>query len=88
MIYIRIFNIFKQKNVILFQVVEEALENARQGRSCIIIAHRLSTIQNADCIIAMKNGKVVERGTHQELLKMQGVYHLLHKRQAGAMINN
>lgn len=79
---------FSHRNVLLFQVVEEALENARHGRSCIIIAHRLTTIKNADCIIAMKNGKVAEMGTHQELLRMQGLYYLLHQKQAGSMINN
>ncbi|XP_075683763.1 ATP-dependent translocase ABCB1-like [Rhinoderma darwinii] len=59
------------------KVVQEALDKAREGRTCIVIAHRLSTIQNADKIAVIQNGKVVEQGTHQQLLQMNGVYHSL-----------
>jgi len=45
------------------QVVQEALEVARQGRTCIAIAHRLSTIQNSDVIAVVEDGKVVDKGT-------------------------
>ncbi|KAG1668332.1 Multidrug resistance protein 1 [Nymphon striatum] len=69
------------------KIVEEALEKARKGRSCILIAHRLSTVQNADCIISLKNGHVVEMGTHKELLKQKGFYYLLHQRQALSVID-
>ena len=51
------------------------LVQARQGRTTIVIAHRLSTIQGADIIAAFANGKVVERGTHSQLLQMRGVYY-------------
>ncbi|XP_075683762.1 ATP-dependent translocase ABCB1-like [Rhinoderma darwinii] len=59
------------------KVVQEALDKAREGRTCIVIAHRLSTIQNADKIAVIQNGKVVEQGTHQQLLQMKGVYYSL-----------
>jgi len=48
---------------------------ARQGRTTIVIAHRLSTIKGADIIAAFGNGKVVEKGTHSQLLQMRGVYY-------------
>ncbi|RXM28403.1 Multidrug resistance protein 1 [Acipenser ruthenus] len=59
------------------KIVQEALDNAREGRTCIVVAHRLSTIQNADKIAVFQNGQVVELGTHQQLLSKQGVYHAL-----------
>ncbi|XP_072010362.1 ATP-dependent translocase ABCB1 isoform X10 [Engystomops pustulosus] len=65
------------------KVVQEALDKAREGRTCIVIAHRLSTIQNADKIAVIQDGKVVELGTHQQLLQMKGVYHSLVTIQLG-----
>ncbi|XP_075443556.1 ATP-dependent translocase ABCB1 isoform X1 [Ascaphus truei] len=65
------------------RVVQDALDQARKGRTCIVIAHRLSTIQNADKIAVIQNGKVVEQGTHQQLLKMEGVYYSLVTIQLG-----
>ncbi|KAL1777610.1 multidrug resistance protein 1 isoform X2, partial [Sigmodon hispidus] len=56
------------------KVVQEALDKAREGRTCIVIAHRLSTIQNADLIVVIQNGKVKEYGTHQQLLAQKGIY--------------
>uniref|UniRef100_A0A183E0J9 Bile salt export pump n=1 Tax=Gongylonema pulchrum TaxID=637853 RepID=A0A183E0J9_9BILA len=56
------------------EVVQEALDRACSGRTCIVIAHRLSTIQNADQIVVIKDGTVAEAGTHQELLQMKGLY--------------
>ncbi|KAK6019454.1 ABC transporter, ATP-binding protein, partial [Ostertagia ostertagi] len=56
------------------RVVQEALEKARQGRTCVIIAHRLSSIQNADHIVVIKDGMVEEQGTHQQLLAREGLY--------------
>ena len=55
-------------------VVQEALDKARSGRTTIVIAHRLSTIQNADLIIAIKDGQVSEMGTHAELIQQKGLY--------------
>uniref|UniRef100_A0A8B9N1S1 p-glycoprotein n=1 Tax=Accipiter nisus TaxID=211598 RepID=A0A8B9N1S1_9AVES len=59
------------------KIVQEALDKAREGRTCIVIAHRLSTIQNADKIAVVQNGKVVEQGTHQQLLAEKGIYYSL-----------
>ncbi|ETN84287.1 ABC transporter, ATP-binding protein [Necator americanus] len=56
------------------KIVQEALEKAREGRTCIVIAHRLSSIQNVDLIIVLKDGKVEESGTHQQLLANEGLY--------------
>lgn len=66
---------------IFLQVVQEALDRARAGRTSVVIAHRLSTIQNADCILVIHNGKVAEEGTHSELIALKGFYYRLHKAQ-------
>uniref|UniRef100_A0A8D1LFP3 Multidrug resistance protein 1 n=1 Tax=Sus scrofa TaxID=9823 RepID=A0A8D1LFP3_PIG len=66
------------------KVVQEALDKAREGRTCIVIAHRLSTIQNADLIVVIQNGKVQEYGTHQQLLAQKGIYFSMVSVQAGA----
>ncbi|XP_053289020.1 ATP-binding cassette, sub-family B (MDR/TAP), member 4 [Pleuronectes platessa] len=65
------------------KVVQEALDQASKGRTCIIVAHRLSTIQNADRIAVLQGGVVVEQGTHQQLLAKRGVYHMLVTTQMG-----
>ena len=59
------------------RLVQDALENMMKNRTSVVIAHRLSTIQNADHIIVMKQGKMVEQGKHQELLDKKGVYYSL-----------
>uniref|UniRef100_A0A8C0FLU4 ABC-type xenobiotic transporter n=1 Tax=Bubo bubo TaxID=30461 RepID=A0A8C0FLU4_BUBBB len=66
------------------KIVQEALDKAREGRTCIVIAHRLSTIQNADKIAVVQNGKVVEQGTHQQLLAEKGIYYSLVNVQSGS----
>ncbi|XP_036846632.1 phosphatidylcholine translocator ABCB4 isoform X2 [Manis javanica] len=65
------------------KIVQEALDKAREGRTCIVIAHRLSTIQNADLIVVFQNGKVKEHGTHQQLLAQKGIYFSMVSVQAG-----
>uniref|UniRef100_A0AC11BAK3 Uncharacterized protein n=1 Tax=Ovis aries TaxID=9940 RepID=A0AC11BAK3_SHEEP len=65
------------------KVVQEALDKAREGRTCIVIAHRLSTIQNADSIVVFQNGRIKEHGTHQQLLAQKGIYFTMVSVQAG-----
>ena len=59
------------------KVVQEALEAAQEGRTSITIAHRLSTVMGADVIFVIDKGTVAESGTHNELLALNGVYHML-----------
>ena len=61
--------------------MQEALDKASIGRTTLIIAHRLSTIHHADSIVVICKGRIVERGTHQQLLALKGIYHALHKAQ-------
>ncbi|XP_035989740.1 ATP-dependent translocase ABCB1 [Fundulus heteroclitus] len=65
------------------KVVQDALDQASKGRTCIVVAHRLSTIRNADRIAVFQGGVVVEQGTHQQLLAKKGVYHMLVTTQLG-----
>lgn len=64
-------------------MVQEALDKAKVGRTCITIAHRLTTIQDADVICVLNKGKIVEQGSHNELLALRGLYHNLHQMQRG-----
>ena len=64
------------------KLVQEALENMMKNRTSIVIAHRLSTIQNADIIVVMQRGEIVEQGTHQELLAKNGMYKRLVEMQS------
>lgn len=59
------------------RLVQEALDRASEGRTTIVIAHRLSTIRNADNIVVMAKGKIVEQGTHEELMNLNSVYQSL-----------
>ncbi|MFC4075859.1 ABC transporter ATP-binding protein [Salinithrix halophila] len=63
--------------------IREALDRIRKGRTTIAIAHRLSTIQDADLILVLHRGEIVERGTHQELLAKRGLYHKMYRLQQG-----
>ncbi len=60
------------------QVIQKALSRLLHGRTAFVIAHRLSTIINADCIVVVDEGKIIEQGTHHELLEQEGVYHKLY----------
>lgn len=62
-------------------LVQEAIENLMKDRTTIVIAHRLSTVQNVDRILVLKEGRIVQSGTHEELLTQQGVYKMLYDLQ-------
>jgi ABC-type multidrug transport system fused ATPase/permease subunit len=64
-------------------VIQAALRRLLQGRTAIIIAHRLSTVRAADCLFVIKDQGIVERGAHDELMALDGVYADLHRRQMG-----
>ena len=61
--------------------VQQAIENLMENRTTVVIAHRLSTIRNADRICVMEEGRIVEEGTHEELLLLEGRYSQLHALQ-------
>ncbi|KAI6184938.1 Multidrug resistance protein pgp-3 [Aphelenchoides bicaudatus] len=63
------------------KLVQESLERASHNKTCIIIAHRLSTIQHADLIVVLKDGRIVEQGSHLELMTAKGVYQRLVQKQ-------
>ncbi|KAM3965965.1 multidrug resistance protein homolog 49 [Aphomia sociella] len=65
------------------KIVQEALDRASEGRTCLIIAHRLATIQNADMICVLDRGIVAEMGTHSELIAKKGIYAKLYELQCG-----
>lgn len=62
-------------------VIQKSLENIRNIGTMLVVAHRLSTIQHADQIIVLQNGRIIEKGTHQQLLKNKGYYHKLYELQ-------
>ena len=63
------------------QLIQNATLNLLKGRTSFLIAHRLSTIRQADLILVVKDGKIVEQGKHEELLKKGGYYHDLYSKQ-------
>jgi ATP-binding cassette, subfamily B, multidrug efflux pump len=62
-------------------LIQEAMARLRRGRTSFVIAHRLSTIRNADTIVVMDNGRIVEQGSHQDLLRRHGFYYQLYNSQ-------
>jgi ATP-binding cassette subfamily B protein len=63
------------------ELVQEALKTALVGRTSIVIAHRLSTVMDADQILVVSDGQIIERGTHSELMNNSGLYSELFSRQ-------
>ncbi len=63
------------------RVVQEGMDALMNGRTTFVIAHRLSTIKNSDCIMVMERGRIIERGSHDELMAAKGTYYKL---QTGA----
>ena len=63
------------------QIISDAMTSLMQGRTCFVIAHRLSTIRNADKILVVDNGNVVEQGNHEELIAKKGYYYNLYNAQ-------
>lgn len=66
-------------------MIQTGLRRMREGRTTIAIAHRLSTIKDADLILVLRKGEIVERGTHAELLKERGIYHSMYLLQNSGM---
>ncbi len=62
-------------------LIQQALDKLMAGRTAVVIAHRLSTIRNADLICVVQNGRIVEQGTHAQLIKQAGLYQELYNRQ-------
>ena len=60
------------------RIVQDGMDKLMQGRTVFVIAHRLSTIQNSDAIMVLENGRIIERGNHDELLKKKGTYYQLY----------
>jgi ABC-type multidrug transport system fused ATPase/permease subunit len=69
------------------QMIQDGLSYLMRGRTTFVIAHRLSTIRRADQILVVEQGRIAERGTHQELYQMRGRYHELYTKQHGLESN-
>ena len=63
------------------ELVQEAMDKLTKGRTSFIIAHRLSTIKNADLILVMKDGNIIEQGNHEDLMEQKGFYAELYNSQ-------
>ena len=60
------------------KLVQEGMDNLMKGRTVFVIAHRLSTVRNSDAIMVLDHGRIIERGTHEELINEKGVYYQLY----------
>ena len=63
--------------------IEKGMDSLMKGRTTFVIAHRLSTVRNSDCIMVLEQGRIIERGTHDELIKEEGKYYQLYTGKLG-----
>ena len=69
------------------RIVQEGMDKLMHGRTTFVIAHRLSTVRNSDCIVVLENGRIIEQGSHDELIKKEGRYYQLYTGNAPKTAN-